>query len=127
MNKAKLKFHEIDIGKLKKQYPHWDVEDILDFKALFQSFDLNGDGVIDFRELCLGLDELGDTTKPEERRLHFTTLDVDSSGVVDFEEYLVLVNMMLKNKQKALFYNAEVTPRNIRQLSVGKRLEHGLF
>ena len=49
--KAKRKFLEIDYDMLMSRYPQWTMEDILDLKAQFQSFDLNQDGLIDFNEL----------------------------------------------------------------------------
>ena len=48
---AREKFLETDYSYLKKRFPFWSVDDIVDLKAQFQSFDRNYDGLIDFEEM----------------------------------------------------------------------------
>lgn len=42
---------DADVAKVKEKFPSLDESLILDLKVQFQTFDLNQDGVIDFREL----------------------------------------------------------------------------
>lgn len=47
---------------------------------------------------CSVLDELGDKSGEDERKVYFRELDEDNSGAVDFEEYLTVntkVNIFL--------------------------------
>ena len=37
---------------------------------------------------CAALDEIGDTSSEEERRIYFQTVDQDKSEGIDFEEFI---------------------------------------
>lgn len=37
---------------------------------------------------CAALDEIGDTSSEEERRIYFQTVDQDNSEGIDFEEFI---------------------------------------
>ena len=63
-----------------------------------------------FPNRCIGLDEIGDQSSPEERRETFIEIDVDKSGAVDFEEYLcVCINRRNRNRNQRQ-YSGHNTP-----------------
>ncbi len=55
-------------------------------ETLFAMWDTDGDGTIDRRELCRGLNALGIFLSHEELRLVFETLDADGSNSLDSKE-----------------------------------------
>lgn len=90
IHKARLKFHEYDTEKIIKKWPKISADTFLDLRSFFLSFDVNGDYLIDFKEFCLVLDELGDQTPLYTRKSFFHEKDLDKSGALDFEEFLEL-------------------------------------
>jgi len=118
-----------------KRFPQWDAEDIGDFKVQFEIFDLNRDGLIDFKEMNMVLDEFGEASDEEERMKYFHEIDLDNSNTVDFEEFLLVMN---KLKTAAASSKAGGNIGNIvtkgahqvkklRRMSVYKQLTNGLF
>ena len=43
---------------------------------------------------CAALDEIGDTSSEEERRIYFQTVDQDKSEGIDFEEFISVSRAM---------------------------------
>ena len=57
---------------------------------VFNSLDTNGDGHLDYDELCTGLTRLyGEEYAVEECDRIFSTIDVDNNGTIEFTEYLL--------------------------------------
>ena len=130
---SKKKIKEMEATDVLDQYPMWTSDDILDFKAQFQSFDINQDGLIDFHELSCVLTELGDESDLATRETLFREMDVDNSGGIDFEEYLELLYHVLEEKGEGTraiaMLNQDTTENSqkVRRLSVVQQIEHGLF
>jgi len=140
---ARLKIKAMDMNAILNLFPEWNTEYVMDLKAQFQTFDLNNDGLIDFKELQVVLDEIGDTTDEETRRRTFQEMDNDESGAIDFEEYLALIHMVTSatsedeiNKRDTLRVGAgaivggEERSENaskLRKLSIVQQITHGLF
>eukprot|EP01052_Picozoa_sp_SAG31_P037975 SAG31_NODE_4990_length_2816_cov_3.224880_2_plen_86_part_00 len=59
--------------------------------ACFDSFDLNGDGVLSARELDLVFRQLGMTPTEEDVRELLHAYDIDDSGSLDKAEFLEMV------------------------------------
>lgn len=117
-----------------KRFPQWSSEDIGDYKIQFEIFDLNRDGVIDFKEMNSVLDEFGEFSDPEDRRRCFTEMDVDDSGTIDFEEFLqVMVKLLESGREKNAERLSNIVTRGahhvakLRRMSVYKQLTNGLF
>ncbi|EGD76509.1 hypothetical protein PTSG_07626 [Salpingoeca rosetta] len=89
---ARKKLSDENTARLLSMYPQWTDSDIADLKDQFHSFDVNQDGMIDFEEMVIVLDSLGDETSREQRKQCFAAVDTDHSGFIDFEEFLELVN-----------------------------------
>eukprot|EP00918_Siedleckia_nematoides_P028946 GHVU01062203.1.p1 GENE.GHVU01062203.1~~GHVU01062203.1.p1 ORF type:complete len:192 (+),score=31.00 GHVU01062203.1:380-955(+) len=129
---ARNKFHASNVVEMAERFENFTVQDILDLKAQFQTFDLNQDGLIDFPELCAVLDELGDESDGETRKTYFDELDHDSSGAVDFEEFLDLIKYVGKDSESGnllghMFQEGTQNTRNVRKLSVAQQITTGLF
>ena len=78
-------------------FPGWNVTVIERMKSTFAVFDVGGDGLVDFEELCEILDEFGDANSEEERKFHFDIADSDKSGSLDFEAFLIMMyNLTMK-------------------------------
>ncbi len=57
-------------------------------KRLFDSYDVDNSGFIEFQEFVLGLSNLLSGTVNEKLRLLFDVLDLDGSGTIDIQEFL---------------------------------------
>merc|ERR1711881_691418 len=56
---------EVSDESYAKRFLNWDAEDIGDFKIQFEVFDLNRDGLIDFKEMNMVLNTFGDLSTPK--------------------------------------------------------------
>lgn len=67
-----------------------------ELKAAFTMFDKDGDGAISIQELSAVLQSLGQQCPTEdELQLLMNSVDTDQNGVIDFEEFVLLMNAML--------------------------------
>ncbi|KAL1627146.1 Calmodulin [Neofusicoccum ribis] len=66
-------------------------EEIEEYKAAFAVFDKNGDGDITAKELGEVMKSLGQNPTDEELQDMINELDVDHTGSIDFEEFLVMM------------------------------------
>jgi hypothetical protein len=55
-------------------------------RAIFEAWDLNGDGALDFKELMCGC--LGAGMEPDEVSEIFSELDVNGDGAISLEEWM---------------------------------------
>ena len=67
-------------------------------KLLFKGFDKDGGGTIDKVELYQAFTKLGVKVTMQQINLAFDFLDRNQSGSLDFNEFLVLFQMMKQNK-----------------------------
>lgn len=118
-----------------KRFPQWEPEDIGDFKVQFEIFDLNRDGLIDYKEMNMVLDEFGEVSSPEDRWKYFKEIDLDASKTIDFEEFLLVLNKLQQaaGQGKAggtignIIAKGAHQVKNLRRMSVYKQLTNGLF
>ncbi|XP_071946646.1 uncharacterized protein [Antedon mediterranea] len=128
---AKAKFE--DIRALANKYTQWTEADIFDFRLLFQEFDLNHDGLIDFEELVIALEDLGDTSSLETKRAYFNEIDIDGSNSIDFEEFIELINAVSSESASEHTALGNVCQKGneiihiIRGLDVFQQMDSGLF
>ncbi|XP_035690973.1 calmodulin-related protein 97A-like isoform X2 [Branchiostoma floridae] len=131
IKEARMLFENTNYDELIEQYPKWTVDDINAFRMQFKSFDLNQDGLIDYRELCQVLDEMGDESKEEVRQEYFKKVDVDGSGAVDFEEFLVLIDQVTNSTDSGglgmMCSRGTESVRKLRRLTFEQQLSYGLF
>ncbi|XP_066296556.1 uncharacterized protein [Branchiostoma lanceolatum] len=132
IKEARMLFENTNYDELIEQYPQWSVDDINAFRMQFKSFDLNQDGLIDYRELCQVLDEMGDESKEEVRRDYFAKVDVDGSGAVDFEEFLGLIDQVTSSADSGgglgmMCSRGTESVRKLRRLTFEQQLNYGLF
>ncbi|XP_075159626.1 ubiquitin specific protease 32 isoform X2 [Haematobia irritans] len=64
-------------------------------QGLFNAFDENRDGHIDFKELCCGVSAACRGPSVERTRFCFKIFDVDSDGVLNHSETLQMLNVLL--------------------------------
>ncbi|XP_078361341.1 uncharacterized protein LOC144645661 [Oculina patagonica] len=135
------KFQEMgekDFRSLIEEFPEFKEGDIVDLRLQFQTFDLNQDGIIDFKELMQVLDDLGDRSEPSVRQQYFNEIDKDGSGAIDFEEFLALIYQLRKktdvfNERSEFGQIGSLCKRGtdniqrVRKLSVAKQMLTGLF
>jgi len=71
---------------------------------LFQLFDTNGDGGVDFREFITGLGHMQQDAGEDRIKMCFKLYDVDDSGAISKEElFEMLASVTLKNEMLAAF------------------------
>ena len=118
-----------------QRYPQWNVDDISNFKVQFQLFDMNADGLIDFRELAFVLDHVGENSRPDERSICFDEIDLDGTGTIDFEEFLVILSWLQREESTTktggnigyIITRGASQVNQIRKMSVFKQLVNGIF
>ena len=66
-------------------------------RAVFDQFDTDHGGSIDFIELTTALHNMGQTIDPEELRKMIREIDDDGNEEIEFDEFLQLLQM-IKNK-----------------------------
>ncbi|KAG0222833.1 hypothetical protein B0O80DRAFT_403863 [Mortierella sp. GBAus27b] len=69
-----------------------------EFLEIFKGFDKNNDGKISRQELRPLLSMVGNKVKSEELGNYVKQYDVDKSGEIDFDEFLVLASNLIKNR-----------------------------
>lgn len=91
---------QISIEEMQRLFPNDDPKLLV---RLFALVDANGNGQIDFRELCMGLRALNSKTNSADELMKFAfrLYDLDNNGVIDAHE----LESMLRFNQ--LFYGAE--------------------
>lgn len=65
-------------------------------RRVFQSFDADGNGTIDTKELQTALGELGKRLPESDIQLMMNILDTDHSGALDYEEFIVIFQQKKK-------------------------------
>lgn len=62
-------------------------EDLQELKETFSHFDRDGNGKIDFGEFVELMAALEAGMRSEEARVGFDAIDIDRSGVIEFDEF----------------------------------------
>ncbi|CAD5111835.1 unnamed protein product [Dimorphilus gyrociliatus] len=106
---ARLKFHDCSVQEMIRKWPQTTLDTLLDLRSFFLSFDVNGDCLIDFKEFCMVLDELGDRTPLCSRKSFFKQKDSDKSGALDFEEFLELFSRFMEVPSTSITNNKKLT------------------
>jgi len=76
-------------------------EMIAEFKMAFDIFDHDGGGDINTNELGRVMKLLGQSPSKEELDEIVHAVDVDGSGSIDFDEFLIMMVMQLKEENKS--------------------------
>ncbi|KAF8939000.1 hypothetical protein EDD21DRAFT_389607 [Dissophora ornata] len=76
----------------------FSTQQVADLKESFDTFDRNGDGTISRRELHSLLHTVGHKVNASGLENLLTTYDSDQSGTIDFDEFLNLAEILIKNK-----------------------------
>jgi len=66
-------------------------EEIANFKKAFSLFDKDGDGSITVKELRIVMRQLGQNPSDAEIREMVAEVDIDGSGTIDFNEFLIVM------------------------------------
>ena len=74
---------------------------ISDFQAAFNIFDSDGGGEISTRELLKVYKMLGFTPTKDELDEIIEVVDQDGSGEIDFDEFLIMMVMQIKEESKS--------------------------
>eukprot|EP00759_Apiculatamorpha_spiralis_P003054 PhF_6_TR11505/c0_g1_i1/m.18382 len=77
------------------------VEQIQAYKAVFKSFDRDGDETIDVSELGAAMRNLGRDVSPEEIQQMIATVDKDGTGSINFEEFVSLLVALQEQEEEA--------------------------
>jgi len=79
---------------------HLSKEQIFEFKQAFDIFDQDGGGDISTRELGRVMKLLGQNPTREELAKIVEEVDVDGSGTIDFDEFLIMMVMQIEEEGK---------------------------
>ena len=69
-----------------------------ELKEAFAMFDKDSDGTITLKELATTLSLLGINPSEEELLVMFNSVDVDTNGVIDYEEFKLLMKQHLRDE-----------------------------
>ncbi|CAK8678869.1 unnamed protein product [Clavelina lepadiformis] len=132
INEKRLLLTQVSDEAYAKRFPQWEPDDIGDYKIQFEIFDLNCDGLIDFKEMNQVLDEFGEPSEEEDRLKYFKEIDLDHSNSVDFEEFLLVVSKLQASSAPGTSIGNIVAKgakqvKELRRMSVYKQLTNGLF
>eukprot|EP00761_Pharyngomonas_kirbyi_P003511 gb/GECH01003515.1/.p1 GENE.gb/GECH01003515.1/~~gb/GECH01003515.1/.p1 ORF type:complete len:152 (+),score=58.33 gb/GECH01003515.1/:1-456(+) len=79
------------------QQPDLTDEQVKEFRQAFDLFDKNGDGRISSSELRKVMESIGLNPKTEELNDMIKEVDIDGNGMIEFQEFLVLMSRKLKS------------------------------
>lgn len=85
----------------KYQWIYTNNNHISDFQAAFNIFDSDGGGEISTRELLKVFKMLGFTPTKDELDEIIEVVDQDGSGEIDFDEFLIMMVMQIKEESKS--------------------------
>jgi len=74
-------------------FPHHSADDFC--RHVFRTFDLNQDGVVDFREYMVALHTITSGSPEEKLAWAFRLFDIDSNGVIEAEEVTEIARAIL--------------------------------
>ncbi|KAF9905473.1 calmodulin-like 3 [Linnemannia zychae] len=83
---------------IKNKTANFSQDELASFRESFGIFDKNGDGVINASELRSLLRMVGEKFQNQNINETMQQFDTNKDGQIDFEEFLVLVNKITKNK-----------------------------
>jgi Ca2+-binding EF-hand superfamily protein len=86
---AKSKHEE---GALSREFSE---NEMVDFRAAFNMFDLDGSGSIETHELKEVLTQLGEAPSDEDIQEMIILVDENKDGVVDFDEFITLMRLRM--------------------------------
>jgi len=100
---------------------HLSKEQIFEFQQAFDIFDQDGGGDISTRELGRVMKLLGQNPTPEELDKIIEEVDVDGSGTIDFNEFLIMMVMQIaeegqaasEDELKAMFHYIDKNKDNV--------------
>ncbi|KAG0371140.1 hypothetical protein BGZ54_010114 [Gamsiella multidivaricata] len=72
--------------------------ELVDLRESFEAFDRNSDGTISRRELHSLLHTVGHKVNARGLEDLLTQYDADQSGAIDFNEFVKLTGILIKNK-----------------------------
>jgi len=75
-------------------------EELSAFKAVFKSFDVDGDNTIDVTELGNALGKLGREVTPAEVATMIARVDTDGGGSIEFPEFVMLLKSLKERDEK---------------------------
>ncbi|GAA5807618.1 fimbrin [Mucor flavus] len=88
---------------LQKKYPNFQVNDINALIDKFQECDLDGDGLLDQREIQQACKDTGYSDSYDEIRANLKQVTSTSTGKVDVEEFIDLANRLKDGRNKGAF------------------------
>ncbi|EDO45267.1 predicted protein [Nematostella vectensis] len=93
------------IKETMEHFPEWSAKEIEDMFMQFKVFDTNDDFHLDTQELLRAIpDTLGRMATTEEIKEAMLEVDVDSSGTVDFFEFLCVARLITQGKGEARLF-----------------------
>lgn len=89
--------HAVTIEAAREELSQAQIDE---FKQAFDIFDEDGGGDISTRELHRVMKLLGQTPSPDQLQQIVNEVDADGSGTIDFDEFLVMMVMQLREETK---------------------------
>lgn len=112
--------------KQKKKRTKLTQEQIDVLKQAFDLFDTDASGAIDEKELRDAMKALGFESKKDEVKQLIATVDKDGSGMIEFEEFLVMMKkkMVINNARQLVFPRSySLLPRQLEDKNVEEEIE----
>jgi Ca2+-binding EF-hand superfamily protein len=76
--------------------------DTVDLQAIFESFDIDGDGSLSQKELVVGLNEFGIKMSKDERKHLLQMLDEGGDGTIEWREFSAVVQRVQQDAEHEL-------------------------
>ncbi|KAK2171062.1 hypothetical protein NP493_1109g00016 [Ridgeia piscesae] len=104
--KTKAQLAATPMEKLREAALRRGVNGIQSMGRAFRIFDDNGNSMLDYKEFRNGLREFGVQLSPAEMKDIFDSVDIDNSGTIDFDEFILALRPPMSKARKNLIDQA---------------------
>ncbi|CAI2177216.1 6386_t:CDS:10, partial [Funneliformis geosporum] len=96
-------FSKMNAMQIAKKFPQLSLQDTFDLVAKFNKIDLDGNGVLEQKEVVKALQAMGESISYDEIRATLKEIDLSSTGNVEIEEFIELVVKLREGRNKSAF------------------------
>ena len=106
--------HEMDLKKQTDKYgTSYAPEKLAEFKELFDKFDSDSSGHLDREQFKKALDEAKVDLTDSQLTDFITSVDTDKNGVIDFNEFIQIMNVNAETEDGKKMTVEEIVNKNL--------------